>query len=1493
MDKDLADLSFLHSPNLHLVEDMDVLQAMQMALEPENANTQPSAPGAAMGRPAESTAGQPTASASGPAPPTEKVAPPSASGSAQGEPPSALLGQLLAPRSATAGPSAVRRPTGRRAGARTVVRARGAVRQAAAVRPVRAQAPVTISTSLPVITIGGRARREVAPGTATPAPRGKSPSQVVIVKPKATVNQTVTPSALNNNKRVIVVGPKTAAPRTRCPPVYTTRSVVPAVSIQPRPAAVTSAGASSTSTTPAVVQKVTLSGVRAQVVMVGGKERIVLYRRQPGERADAPGVGVLPVVPAGPRAAVSALPSGTQTTTAGGPSRTSVTAASTAGKTVSGPPRAAVGAAPAAGSAVSAAAEPPGKRGRTAEAPAVTSVMKVADKLADKGTHKTVGEAVLSSKPAKQVKVKAAVKLGVNAVAMIVPSPAPKLTVPPFVVPISGLTAEPVTQALASHTDTPNPETNTGTEKNPSGVINVRIANGCVTATTSGVPPVSVAPVTNRTPDAHVLHGRLERTAGPASVPLHSLRPPAPPPADRPLVVDDGEVQACEEPATVPPSGADGPEAGGRPSRVSVDEELQKAVSEIFDCVDSAAQSPQTADMLIDGLLEQVEGDGSGSSAAGGAQLQQAPAEPSSQDSQPPPPKPSDPPSTEPSSQDSQPPPPQPSDPPAVCSSSQDSQPPPAQPSDPPAGAPSPQDSQPPRTAPTDPPAAGPSSGSTESTAPRPGGRQRRRKDVLLPLARDTEHLELPPPPPESPPGQPPGPPPEPSPPRLIAVPPRRPLSPTPSPERRPISDPRELQSLLEEICSIDELAWNWSGFANITKKRKREEPDTKETHLFLNEFGLVEVLDRSARTAFSGSGRTACPRAGTGRQPDAICWCSVCGSYGCLADFTSGGEFCSRVCRDVSTGREALDKKRRGIDVKMQKTPSQKENMASIKSKGRKKDSQPLVYPGTGSFSWSVYLDALGRTLPTAVAAPDPKDGPPPARLPFFVGERLEAVDPRDPSLTCVCTVAEVSGSRLRLHFDGYSVRFDFWVESSSRDIFPCGWTERHRTNETDLQAPPGRRHAPFRWADYLRELRARAAPDAAFTCVIEDEKPIQRVEMEVRAGQRLEAADPAHPRHMRPARVAQVRDDRVLVAFDGAGGSPGYWAELSSPRLRPVTWAEENGVPVLPPSDWTETDGPFRWQTHLVRTRSLPVPARMLRTRNIPTLHPGMRVEAVDVRVPALVRVMHVVEVSRHGLVRLRPDGWRGAPDQWVAADGPGLHAPGWCRRTGHPLTPPVTRPQAGRCGTPGCAGLGNAGGPRYRRHIVTEQCPYREQREVTPDRRASALQEEKELDSVELPSPPAPATDPPPPPARKVVTLSRDISSIASEVTDTVFDKDAPAPERRGVWPTCKKLNTVDRFLAMHSAIHVWDAETVHRFLCHFGPTGDAGSSLDIIKDEEIDGEALLLLTRDDLCSLLKVSLGTATKIHNCIVRMRKRYNYRGRSANETATCRKAKA
>lgn len=66
----------------------------------------------------------------------------------------------------------------------------------------------------------------------------------------------------------------------------------------------------------------------------------------------------------------------------------------------------------------------------------------------------------------------------------------------------------------------------------------------------------------------------------------------------------------------------------------------------------------------------------------------------------------------------------------------------------------------------------------------------------------------------------------------------------------------------------------------------------------------------------------------------------------------------------------------------------------------------------------------------------------------------KLEGIDPKHQSLYCVLSVAEVHGFRMRLHFDGYSECYDFWINADSPFIFPVGWCEK---NNKTLQPPKG----------------------------------------------------------------------------------------------------------------------------------------------------------------------------------------------------------------------------------------------------------------------------------------------------------------------------------------------------------------------------------------------------------------------------------------------------
>ena len=68
----------------------------------------------------------------------------------------------------------------------------------------------------------------------------------------------------------------------------------------------------------------------------------------------------------------------------------------------------------------------------------------------------------------------------------------------------------------------------------------------------------------------------------------------------------------------------------------------------------------------------------------------------------------------------------------------------------------------------------------------------------------------------------------------------------------------------------------------------------------------------------------------------------------------------------------------------------------------------------------------------------------------------KLEAVDPKHPSYICVCTVVRVKGTRLRLHFDGWSESYDFWTSADSPFLFQVGWCEK---NGQKLHPPRSKR--------------------------------------------------------------------------------------------------------------------------------------------------------------------------------------------------------------------------------------------------------------------------------------------------------------------------------------------------------------------------------------------------------------------------------------------------
>ncbi|XP_058533013.1 lethal(3)malignant brain tumor-like protein 4 [Ochotona princeps] len=96
-----------------------------------------------------------------------------------------------------------------------------------------------------------------------------------------------------------------------------------------------------------------------------------------------------------------------------------------------------------------------------------------------------------------------------------------------------------------------------------------------------------------------------------------------------------------------------------------------------------------------------------------------------------------------------------------------------------------------------------------------------------------------------------------------------------------------------------------------------------------------------------------------------------------------------------------------------------------------------PQGYPNPEKFSWTEYLEA---TQTHAVPAKVFKMRSPHGFLPNM---RLEVVDKRNPRLIRVASIIDVDDQRIKVHFDGWDHKYDYWIDADSPDIHPVGWCD------------------------------------------------------------------------------------------------------------------------------------------------------------------------------------------------------------------------------------------------------------------------------------------------------------------------------------------------------------------------------------------------------------------------------------------------------------------
>ncbi|XP_066574800.1 lethal(3)malignant brain tumor-like protein 4 isoform X2 [Amia ocellicauda] len=653
----------------------------------------------------------------------------------------------------------------------------------------------------------------------------------------------------------------------------------------------------------------------------------------------------------------------------------------------------------------------------------------------------------------------------------------------------------------------------------------------------------------------------------------------------------------------------------------------------------------------------------------------------------------------------------------------------------------------------------------------------------------------------------------------------------------------------------------------------------------------------------------------------------------------------------------QSEEKKRRKLSTNS-KGPSDeyclRERPRDEEAKMKNKMSSSHVNGKKKMWCWDQYLDEE-----KAIAAPvkvfTEQQSYPMYRNGFKVGMRLEGIDPLHPSMFCVLSVAEVIGYRLRLHFDGYSDCYDFWVNADSPEIRPSGWCEM---TGRKLQPPKGYKEDEFNWSKYLEACKAQAAPNNLFKNQNNTVIPSR-----VQVGMKLEAVDRKNPYLVCVASIADIIDHRFLVHFDNWDDTYDYWCDASSPHIHPVGWCQDNGRPLTAPQGHPNPEK-FFWEEYLEDTISTAVPNKAFNVRPPHKFQVNMKLEAVDKRNPMLMRVATIIDTEDYR-IKVHFDGWHHKFDFWIDSDMPDIHPAGWCARTGHPLEMPLrpadlkTTTNQGVCPTPGCRGVGHIKGARYTGHHSAFGCPYSEinmKKEVTLQDRLGG---EKQITFVPVHFAPKTkrlcSADEHEKPEEYMETSSSEMTNRCSltgyegsgrlrgryashqrhtgyQLVKREHSDDPPAQGNKPFTPAVKKAKLQSRLaqstkylkikdeeedIDLHSLFRDCNADSMQQALhqsvflsamsthpsrdlplcweqhCKLLP-GVAGVQASRVahwtvdevagfvhslpgceeqakqfKDEQIDGEAFLLLTQTDIVKIMCVKLGPALKIYNSIL------------------------